>query len=528
MQNEETRGAANCANCGAVIPDTALGAVCPGCLMGGLWEDAPVQSDALFFVEGHAVQRELGRGGMGIVYLAHQTDPPRPVALKMLLPAQGMSSEMRERFRMEAATVAALDHPHILPVYATGEHDGLPWFTLKLASGGTLAERAAEYRGQWRRIAELLATLAEAVHFAHQRGVLHRDLKPGNLIFDEQGTAYVSDFGLAKWIAGEKSTLHSLTLDGSTMGTPHYLSPEVAQKGATAATAVSDVYALGAILYELLAGRPPFTAESTPELMRRIYEDPAPGLPPEAPRDLSAVAMKCLEKVPGQRYDSALAMAADLRSWLAGRGVAARHVSRAVKLWRWARRNPALAGTAAALLIALTVGAVLQVRSNRQLRSTLAESLLAQARMTAMGTEQGARDAAVRLLREADDSGADNAPDLAAQRRTEIARALALPELSQSEAWLAQSGSSEGGESFSPDLARYLAATPDGGKIDGHLTPSLTAAYAARANVRTLVMTHFYPECIGHDLRAQAARAFTGEIVLAQDLMTIAVGGTAC
>lgn len=364
---------------------------------------------------------------------------------------------------MEAATVAALDHPNILPVYATGEHDGLPWFTLKLAGGGSLAERAAGYRGQWRGSAELLATLAEAVHFAHQRGVLHRDLKPGNVIFDEQGAAYVSDFGLAKWISGEKSTQHSLTLDGSTMGTPHYLSPEAAKKGAAAATAASDVYALGAILYELLAGQPPFTAESTPELMRRIYEDPAPALPPEVPRDLSAVAMKCLEKEPGNRYPSAQALAADLRSWLDGRGVQARPVSGVVRLGRWAQRNPALAGTAAALLIALATGAALQVQANQKLHGALAESLLSQARMTATGTEQGARDEALRLLREADANGAGNTPALSTRRRTEIARALALPELSQSDAWAASSGSSEGGESFSPDLDHYLAATPDGG-----------------------------------------------------------------
>ncbi len=247
------------------------------------------------------------------------------------------------------------------------------------------------------------------------------------------------------------------------MGTPHYLSPEAARKGAAAATAASDVYGLGAMLYELLAGKPPFTAESTPELMRRIYEDPVPRLAPDVPPDVASVAMKCLEKEPARRYESALALAADLRSWLAGRGVLARPVSRAVRLWRWSRRNPALAGMAAALLAALTAGAVLQIRSYRQLRTSLAESLLAQARMTASGTAQGARDAAVRLLHEADNNSANATMNLAALRRTEIARALALPELTPAAAWLAPSPSSEGGESFSPELARYLAATPDGG-----------------------------------------------------------------
>ncbi len=458
-QAEDSR----CAECGRVIPDSALGKVCPACLLNGLWDGVPPQTASLFSLKGHEVRQELGRGGMGIVYLAHQNDPPREVALKMLLPGRGMSQELHGRFRMEAVTVAALDHPHILPVYATGEHDGLPWFTLKLARGGTLDERAAEFSGQWHRIAALVATLAEAVHFAHQRGVLHRDLKPGNVIFDEQGTAYVCDFGLAKWIAGEQRLRHSLTMEGITMGTPHYLPPEAAQQGAAAATAASDIYGLGAILYELLAGQPPFMAESTPELMRRIYEDPVPRLTVGVPRDLSAVAMKCLEKNPAQRYESALALAADLRSWLAGRGVGARPVSPLGRLGRWARRNPALAGTAAALLVALTASGALQVRANRQLRSALAGSLLNQAHLTAMGSEQGARDAAVGLLREAEANGAWEEPELVARRRTEVARALALPELSQSDAWRVPSGSSAGAESFSPDLDRYLAATADGG-----------------------------------------------------------------
>ncbi len=456
-------GHPHCAECGALIPDTALGAVCPACLMGGLWDDEPAQTGALFSIQGHEVVRELGRGGMGIVYLARQHDPPREVALKMLLPAQGLSPEMRERFRMEAATVAALDHPHILPVYATGEHDGLPWFTLKLASGGTLAERVGEYAGHPREAAGLVALIAEAVHFAHQRGVLHRDLKPGNVMFDGGGTPYVSDFGLAKWIGGEQSGRQALTTDGSTMGTPCYMSPEAAKKGAGAATAASDVYALGAILYELLAGRPPFTAASTPELMRSIYEDPAPRLPAGVPLDLAAVAMKCLEKEPAHRFESACALAADLRSWLEGRGVRARPAGPAARLWRWARRSPALAGMAAALLAALASGVGLQIRANHHLRNALAESLLSQARLTSMGTRQGARSTALQLLREADDHGAARSPGLAARRRKEIAAALALPELSQTAAWAVPSGSSHGGESFSPDLERYLAATPDGG-----------------------------------------------------------------
>ncbi len=435
--------------------------------MEGLWEgEAPPLNGLLLAIPGYEVRQELGRGGMGIVYLARELDPPREVALKMLLPVQSLSDGMKERFRLEASTVAALDHPHILPVYAAGEHDGLPWFTLKLALGGTLAERGASLAGQWREIAALMVTVAEAVHFAHQRGVLHRDLKPGNVIFDEQGTVYVCDFGLAKWIGPSHSGNHALTLEGTAMGTPHYLAPEAARHGAVAATAASDLYALGAVLYELLAGQPPFMAESTPELMRRIYEEP--GIPPwrlhpDVPRDLSAVAMKCLEKDPAQRYGSALALAADLKSWLAGRGVEARPVPGRVRLGRWALRNPALTTMAALLLLALTTAAVLQVQSQQRLRDSLGESLLNQARLTAMGREQGARDATIRLLREADQAGATLPPLAAARRATEIAHAMAMPELSPVDVWAAPSLSSEGNECFSADLKRYLAATPDGG-----------------------------------------------------------------
>ena len=457
----------SCPQCGRMFRATSLGAVCPACLMEGLWEEAaPPVEGLLLAVPGYEVRQELGRGGMGIVYLARELDPPREVALKMLLPVQSLSEGMKERFRLEAATVAALDHPHILPVYAAGEHDGLPWFTLKLARGGTLAERGANLTGRWREIAALMVTVAEAVHFAHQRGVLHRDIKPGNVIFDEQGTVYVCDFGLAKWLGPSLSGSHALTQEGTAMGTPHYLAPEAARHGAAAATAASDLYALGAVLYELLAGRPPFMAESTPELMRRIYEEP--GVPPwqrhpDVPRDLSAVTMKCIEKDPAQRYGSALALAADLKSWLAGRGVEARPVPARVRLGRWARRNPALTAMAALLLLALTTAAVLQVQSQQRLRRSLGESLLNQARLTAMGWEQGARNATVRLLREADQVRASLPPLAAAQRATEIAHAMAMPELLPVDLWAAPSLSSEGSECFSADLKRYLAATPEGG-----------------------------------------------------------------
>jgi len=230
---------------------------------------AAPSSSSLMRVAGYEVIEEIARGGMGIVYRARQLDPSRAVALKMLLPHHLASAGMAERFGLEVRALSELEHPSILPVHQMGEHDGLPFFTMKLATGGTLAQRKAEYGGNWRAIAELLVQLAEAVQFAHERGVLHRDLKPGNILFDDRGHPYVSDFGLAK-LANDDA---ELTRSVDFLGTPHYVAPEVATRSARQATIASDIYSLGAILYELLAGRPPFEAEGVPALLKKIAEE---------------------------------------------------------------------------------------------------------------------------------------------------------------------------------------------------------------------------------------------------------------
>jgi serine/threonine-protein kinase len=183
----------------------------------------------------------------------------------------GQKQDRVQSFRREAQTIAGLDHPAILPVYEVGENYGLPWFSMKLATGGSLAEQVADYRGQWRRIAQLVATLAEALDFAHRRGVLHRDIKPGNVLFDSEGRAYLGDFGLATEL--ERLDSHQ-TMHADVLGTPHYLSPEVAGGKMGKATTASDVYGLGAVLYELLSGQPPHSAKSLPALLRQIVESP--------------------------------------------------------------------------------------------------------------------------------------------------------------------------------------------------------------------------------------------------------------
>lgn len=372
-----------CPECGSSLANGLADGLCPACLLRGL--DAPDGSlseaasaaaesalSSLLPIPGYRIIAELARGGMGIVYQARQQAPDREVAVKMLLPFSASSDELRERFRQEARTLTELDHPAILPIYETGEHDRLPWFSMKLATGGSLADRGPKLLGHWNEIAELVATLAAAVQFAHGHGVLHRDLKPGNILFDSAGRPFVADFGLAKLIKQDSDFTHSQRL----LGTPHYLAPEVAVGGARAATTASDTYSLGAMLFELLTGRPPFAAESLPALLKQIVEDEprfaARAGAVDIPGDLKVIALKCLAKEPGHRYGSAREMAEELQRYLAGEPILARAAGPAEKLWRWSRRKPALAAalTACALILAAGVGGVLwQLRQTEAARA---------------------------------------------------------------------------------------------------------------------------------------------------------------
>lgn len=448
-----------CPACGANLPPEA-GGFCGACAFGDAHE-----AGAGYAVEGHEVGDEIARGGAGIVYRARQLDPAREVALKMMLPQHATSPEAIARFRLEASTVAGLDHPAILPLYATGQRDGLPWFTMKLASGGSLAERASHLRGCWREIAHLLRTLAEAVQFAHSRGVLHRDLKPSNVLFDEAGRPYVSDFGIAK-IA---DTELGLTLTQGVLGTPAYLAPEVAEAGGRAATTASDVYALGAILYELLSGRPPFRGETLTHLLRQVAENAPAELPPEVPRDLAVIARCALEKSPAARISSAAEFAAELERWLAGRPIRSRPASRWERLERWTQRNPALAGLSGALVLGTLAGGLALWQSNRELtgalgqaraaaqaeRTALREALVAQARGLRRSGQQGQSLEALRLLRRATDSNEDLA------WRAEAAAALALPDAEWIERELPASVRSYlSTVAFSGDFTRYACAAP--------------------------------------------------------------------
>jgi hypothetical protein len=266
---------------------------------------------------------ELGRGGMGIVYKARQVSLGRIVALKLILRGELASSADVARFRAEAQSAARLDHPGIVPVYEVGEHEGQPFFTMKLVSGTTLAQRLIDGPLPAREAAQLLAEVARAIDYAHQRGVLHRDLKPSNILIDTEGRPHVSDFGLAKRIEGGET----LTRSGAILGTPSYMAPEQAAGGRGMIGPASDVYALGAILYQMLTGRPPFQAASPVDTVLLLLEqDPLPPrlLNARADRDLEMVALRCLQKLPSLRYETAGQLAADLEAFLAGEPVSAR------------------------------------------------------------------------------------------------------------------------------------------------------------------------------------------------------------
>ena len=300
----------------------------------------------------YEILEEIGRGGMGVIYRARQRHSQRIVAVKRVLSYQADSRETLLRFRREAQAAASLDHSNILPIYEVSEsEDGLPFFSMKFAPGGTLQQVAPALRKDPRQGVALVAKVARAVQYAHSKGILHRDLKPGNILLDARGEPLVSDFGLAKWLDTTSDVTRTLTI----FGTPGYIAPE--QLSGRPLTPAADVYSLGAILFDLLASRPPFLGDHALSVIHQASETPAPKLRSisrTTNRDLETICAKALEREPRERYRSAGAFADDLESWLDGRPVLARRVLPSTRAWRWSRRNPHIIATAA---ICLALGA---------------------------------------------------------------------------------------------------------------------------------------------------------------------------
>jgi serine/threonine protein kinase/WD40 repeat protein len=397
---------------------------------------------------------EIARGGMGVVYKARQRSLNRIVALKMILTGRLAGEAELRRFRVEAEVAAGLQHPNIVAIHEVGEFEGQPFFSMDRVEGESLAELAHNEPLPGKRAAAYLKTIAEAVQYAHAKGVLHRDLKPSNILIDQNDQPRITDFGLAKRIvAGDlmgltspsgwqslendqsprASTATDLTITGQVLGSPNFMPPEQAAGDRQAVGPAADVYSLGAILYQLLTGRPPFLAENVTQTLRMVAESEAASprlLNPAVPLDLETICMKCLQKEPSRRYSNAQALAADLDRFLKDRPIEARPVSQLAKSWRWCRRHPAVASLGTGVLVLLVTVAVVSLVSatrlkaaNRRATDKLWDAYLGQARAERLSGRAGRRHKSLDLLKKA----AQIKP--AVELRNEVIACLALEDL---------------------------------------------------------------------------------------------------
>ncbi len=296
---------------------------------------------------------EIGRGGQGVVFRARQKSLNRTVALKVISLGQWASKTHLKRFRLEAEAAARLEHPGIVPIHEVGERDGSCYFSMKFVEGGQLDEVVRHAPMSIRQAVELIVKVARTVHYAHEHGILHRDIKPGNILLDQKGEPHLTDFGLARLVETESTVTRTLDV----LGTPSYMAPEQAVGNNTAVSRVTDVYGIGAVFYQLLTGQPPFAGGTTYETIKLLL-DTEPRQPrllnPKIDRDLSTICLKCLEKDPRRRYSSALALAEDLEHWLKHEPIQARRTGIVARSRKWVRRNPSIA-VMAAMLLALAV-----------------------------------------------------------------------------------------------------------------------------------------------------------------------------
>src|SRR5438309_1588469 len=353
-----------CRKCGAAIPPDSPQQSCGACLLEtGLGSDEAVAGvddpgrpiPMLMDFGDYELLEQIGRGGQGVVFRARQKSLNRIVALKVIGLGNWATEAHLKRFRLEAEAAAKLEHPGIVPIHEVGERDGSCYFSMKFVEGGQLDEVVRREAMPIRQAVELIAKVARTVHFAHKHGILHRDIKPGNILLDAKGEPHLTDFGLARLVESESTVTHTLDV----LGTPSYMAPEQAVGNNAAVSSVTDVYGIGAVLYQLLTGQPPFAGGATYETSKLLlYTEPKKPrlLNPKIDRDLSTICLKCLEKDPKRRYSSALALAEDLEHWLKHEPIAARRTGPLARGKKWVRRNPTsalLAGSVVALITAV-------------------------------------------------------------------------------------------------------------------------------------------------------------------------------
>src|SRR5437660_659802 len=337
-----------CAECGGTVFADAPQGVCSVCLfrtgLASLGDEndkafAPTIARMLKDFGDYELLEEIGRGGQGVVYRARQKSLNRIVALKVIGLAHWATEAHVKRFRLEAEAAASLNHPCIVPIYEVGEREGACYFSMGLVEGGQLDAVAKREPIPIRHAAELIAKLARAVHYAHEHGILHRDIKPGNILLDAEGEPHLTDFGLARLVETESTVTRTMEV----LGTPSYMAPEQAVGNNAGVTSATDIYGLGAVLYQLLTGHPPFAGGTTYETVRLVL-DTEPRKPrllnPKVDRDLSTICLKCLEKDPKRRYSSALALAEDLERWLKHEPIQARRTGIFARGKKWVQRNP--------------------------------------------------------------------------------------------------------------------------------------------------------------------------------------------
>src|SRR5882724_9845283 len=351
-----------CRKCGAAIPPNSPQQSCGACLLEtGLGPVEPEReanvelgsSPMLMDFGDYELLEQIGRGGQGVVFRARQKSLNRTVALKIIGLGQWATKAHLKRFRLEAEAAARLEHPGIVPIHEVGERDGSCYFSMKFVEGGQLDAIPKREPMPIRPAVELIAKVARTVHYAHEHGILHRDIKPGNILLDRNGEPHLTDFGLARLVEADSTVTGTLEV----LGTPSYMAPEQAAGNNAAVSSNTDVYGLGAVLYQLLTGQPPFAGGTTYETIKLLLDtEPRPPrlLNPKVDRDLSTICLKCLEKDPQRRYSSALALAEDLEHWLKHEPIQARHTGILTRGKKWVRRNPTSALLAASLIALAT------------------------------------------------------------------------------------------------------------------------------------------------------------------------------